>query len=190
MNFPLGKWLLLGFVICSLGEPACAGRWLTLTNCRYLPNAANDGDSFHVRAEGREYIFRLYFVDTPETDDGIPERVKEQAKYSPHRSSTLQVRTRGRTLHKAKAHAVHCPHLQAGCPRPEPAASLFRLRPDGGRGPRRDVGRQRAGARLWSSVGGAAYEHSGNGVAQAGEIGAGGEAKPARWIAGHRRRSP
>lgn len=50
-------------------------------NCRYLPNAANDGDSFHVRAGGREYIFRLYFVDTPETDNRIPERVEEQAKY-------------------------------------------------------------------------------------------------------------
>jgi DNA uptake protein ComE-like DNA-binding protein len=80
-NSTLGKWLLLGFAICSLGGTACAGRWLTFTNCRYLPNAANDGDSFHVRAGGREYIFRLYFVDTPETDTSIPKRVEEQAKY-------------------------------------------------------------------------------------------------------------
>ena len=77
----LGPWLLLGIAVCSLGEPACAGQWLTFTNCRYLPNAANDGDSFHVRAGGREYIFRLYFVDTPETDASIPKRVEEQAKY-------------------------------------------------------------------------------------------------------------
>ncbi len=80
-NSILGKWLLLGFTICSLGETACAGQWLTFTNCRYLPNAANDGDSFHVRAGGREYIFRLYFVDAPETDTSIPKRVEEQAKY-------------------------------------------------------------------------------------------------------------
>ena len=46
-----------------------------------MPNAANDGDSFHVRANGKEYIFRLYFVDTPETDTSIAGRVAEQAKY-------------------------------------------------------------------------------------------------------------
>ena len=55
--------------------------WITYEGCRYLPNAANDGDSFHVRAAGREYIFRLYFVDTPETDMRIRSRVAEQAKY-------------------------------------------------------------------------------------------------------------
>jgi DNA uptake protein ComE-like DNA-binding protein len=80
-NSTPGKWLLLSLAICSLGETACAGQWLTFTNCRYLPNAANDGDSFHVRADGREYIFRLYFVDAPETDVRILGRVKEQAKY-------------------------------------------------------------------------------------------------------------
>ncbi|MGH8094920.1 MAG: helix-hairpin-helix domain-containing protein [Chthoniobacterales bacterium] len=80
-KFVLSKWLLTGIVVCSLGGSARAGRWVTLTNCRYLPNAANDGDSFHVRAEGREYIFRLYFVDAPETDNSIPRRVEEQAKY-------------------------------------------------------------------------------------------------------------
>ncbi len=56
-------------------------RWVTLADCRYLPNPANDGDSFHVRAGGKEYIFRLYFVDSPETDVSLPERVAEQAKY-------------------------------------------------------------------------------------------------------------
>ena len=80
-NSTLGTWLLLGFAICSFGEIACGGQWLTFTNCRYLPNAANDGDSFHVGAGGREYIFRLYFVDAPETDARIPKRVEDQAKY-------------------------------------------------------------------------------------------------------------
>jgi DNA uptake protein ComE-like DNA-binding protein len=56
-------------------------RWVTLKECRYLPNPANDGDSFHARAGGREYIFRLYFVDSPETDASLPGRVAEQAKY-------------------------------------------------------------------------------------------------------------
>jgi len=74
--------MLLVFGVFLLASHALAGsRWITLTDCRYLPNPANDGDSFHVRAGGREYIFRLYFVDSPETDASLPERVGEQAKY-------------------------------------------------------------------------------------------------------------
>ena len=46
-----------------------------------MPNAANDGDSFHVHANGEEYIFRLYYVDTPETDLSFKDRVQEQADY-------------------------------------------------------------------------------------------------------------
>ena len=61
--------------------PPGAGQWVTFKNCRYLPNPANDGDSFHVQAAGKEYIFRLYFVDAPETDSSVPKRVAEQAKY-------------------------------------------------------------------------------------------------------------
>jgi len=40
-----------------------------------------DGDSFHVMHQGREYIFRLYFVDSPESDPTIVERIKDQAAY-------------------------------------------------------------------------------------------------------------
>lgn len=55
--------------------------WTVFTNCTLLANAANDGDSFHVQAAGREYIFRLYFVDCPETDMQVPARVQKQADY-------------------------------------------------------------------------------------------------------------
>jgi len=50
-------------------------------NCRLIANPANDGDSFHVRVGSKEYLFRLYFVDTPETDEMTPKRVVDQAKY-------------------------------------------------------------------------------------------------------------
>jgi competence protein ComEA len=67
-------------------------QWQTFRHCSYIPNPANDGDSFHVRANGREYIFRLYFVDTPETDLSVPERVSEQAGYfGTTVSQTLQI---------------------------------------------------------------------------------------------------
>ena len=67
-------------------------RWVTLKDCRYLPNPANDGDSFHVQADGKEYIFRLYFVDSPETDARLPGRVAVQAKYfAASAPQTLQI---------------------------------------------------------------------------------------------------
>ena len=52
-----------------------------LKDCRLIPNPANDGDSFHVSAGEKEYLFRLYLVDAPETDEMIPRRLIDQAKY-------------------------------------------------------------------------------------------------------------
>lgn len=55
--------------------------WVVLENCRLIENPANDGDSFHVSAGEKEYLFRLYLVDAPETDEMTPRRLIEQAKY-------------------------------------------------------------------------------------------------------------
>src|SRR5438132_766956 len=55
--------------------------WIVLNNCRLITNPANDGDSFHVSVGPNEYLFRLYFVDAPETDEMIPRRLVDQAKY-------------------------------------------------------------------------------------------------------------
>jgi DNA uptake protein ComE-like DNA-binding protein len=55
--------------------------WITLDNCQLIPNEANDGDSFHVRANDTEYLVRLYFVDAPETTSVGPARLIEQAQY-------------------------------------------------------------------------------------------------------------
>jgi endonuclease YncB( thermonuclease family) len=49
-----------------------------------IPKASNDGDSFHVKAgniKSKTYLFRLYFVDTPESEKSLPERLQEQADY-------------------------------------------------------------------------------------------------------------
>lgn len=54
--------------------------WVDFEGCRLAPNEANDGDSFHVLHKDREYVFRLYFVDSPETSEMIPSRVVEQTK--------------------------------------------------------------------------------------------------------------
>lgn len=58
-----------------------SGGWEVLEGCTLVPGAALDGDSFHVRHEDREYIFRLYFVDAPETDSRLSQRMMDQAAY-------------------------------------------------------------------------------------------------------------
>ncbi len=55
--------------------------WTVLEGCRLLKSGGNDGDSFHVMHDGKEYIFRLYYVDTPETSMSYPDRVRDQARY-------------------------------------------------------------------------------------------------------------
>src|SRR5207244_5214624 len=68
------------FLLATAGLRA-QGEWTKLEHCQLIPNPANDGDSFHVRANAKEYIFRLYFVDAPETDAENPARLVDQAKY-------------------------------------------------------------------------------------------------------------
>ena len=46
-----------------------------------IQNPFNDGDSFHVSHGDRHYLFRLCYVDAPETENSLPERVSEQAAY-------------------------------------------------------------------------------------------------------------
>jgi endonuclease YncB( thermonuclease family) len=69
-------------LIAVLSSTALANDWETISNCRLMENESNDGDSFHVKADGEERIFRLYFVDAPESEDGgrVAERIKEQAE--------------------------------------------------------------------------------------------------------------
>ena len=63
------------------GAPGPPGKWVTLKKCLFQANAFNDGDSFHVRYDGQEFVFRLYFVDAPEVDDSFQERNREQSRH-------------------------------------------------------------------------------------------------------------
>lgn len=57
--------------------------WTRLDNCRLVPHPANDGDSFTISTGGNEWVFRLYFADTPETRQRSqgPDRIADQARY-------------------------------------------------------------------------------------------------------------
>jgi DNA uptake protein ComE-like DNA-binding protein len=68
------------FLLATAGVSG-QGKWIRLEHCHLVPHPANDGDSIHVRANEKEYIFRLYLVDAPEIDAADPARLIEQAKY-------------------------------------------------------------------------------------------------------------
>ena len=85
MNLAI-RWPVRGALIAillgtAISDVAGHGKWVTMEDCILVPNASNDGDSFHVRVKRKEYIFRLYFVDSPETDATLADRLDEQAKY-------------------------------------------------------------------------------------------------------------
>ena len=75
--------MLALFALCwaTLGTAGAASPWETLAGCSLVPSRYNDGDSFHVRHGDKEYIFRLYFVDTPEEDNSFPQRIRDQGEH-------------------------------------------------------------------------------------------------------------
>jgi len=87
----LRHWTAVGVVLLWGGISAVAQvrregdksepKWEALSGCRLVTNTIVDGDSFHVLHQGREYIFRLYFVDSPESDATLKDRIKDQAEY-------------------------------------------------------------------------------------------------------------
>ena len=93
----LAVHFVAGALVVALAVPAVAAKkWRVYTDCvlrmgekgnenKY--EEANDGDSFHVTigslksADASHKLFRLYFVDTPESDSSLPERLEDQRKY-------------------------------------------------------------------------------------------------------------
>ena len=66
---------------CSFSWAADRKAWVRLTECQYVEQAYNDGDSFHVQCGEQELVVRLYFVDAPEATLRYPERTREQSEY-------------------------------------------------------------------------------------------------------------
>ncbi|MCU0896930.1 MAG: thermonuclease family protein [Burkholderiales bacterium] len=77
----LAALLLVVAPVRLAAAEVASGTWVRLTDCRYVDAEGNDGDSFHVRCGVGDFIVRLYFVDTPETDLRYPERVREQSRH-------------------------------------------------------------------------------------------------------------
>jgi len=79
----IGLMLVLSFGAIASRAQQVPGtnQWEILENCQLVTNAVVDGDSFHILHDGREYIFRLYFVDAPEKESSLKERIQDQAAY-------------------------------------------------------------------------------------------------------------
>ena len=56
-------------------------KWEMLANCQYVAHNDNDGDSFHVHCDAKDFSLRLYFVDAPETNLTFSQRTLEQSEY-------------------------------------------------------------------------------------------------------------
>ncbi|MDY0149969.1 MAG: tetratricopeptide repeat protein [Kiritimatiellia bacterium] len=79
----IGYWILI-FLFAALGTalPAAAvsGRWEKLEDA-VLGDGYMDGDSFHIRHDGKNHVIRLYYVDTPESNKQFEDRNADQAAY-------------------------------------------------------------------------------------------------------------
>jgi endonuclease YncB( thermonuclease family) len=76
------RFILPAIIVFAVVGQAYAGaqkEWVTLTECKYVENKDNDGDSFHVRTGDKEFTARFYFVDTPETSLHYGDRVRDQS---------------------------------------------------------------------------------------------------------------
>src|SRR5215213_2454610 len=69
---------VLGVSAVDVSARDASKDWVVLENCRLIANPANDGDSFHVSAGEKEYIFRLHLIDALETEAMEPRRLIEQ----------------------------------------------------------------------------------------------------------------
>ena len=76
MRFLIAIFLFVTSTIVPAGEV-----WETLSACRLAKEDYMDGDSFHVECGGKNYQFRLYFVDCPETDNRFPDRIRDQSQH-------------------------------------------------------------------------------------------------------------
>ena len=72
----------LALLCAAVVSAFASGEWEELSGCRLIENEANDGDGFHVDVDGEERIFRLYFVDSPESEAGgrVASRISDQAE--------------------------------------------------------------------------------------------------------------
>ncbi len=100
--FPFGTW--------AAEEHPKVKSWLKFERCRLVVTEYGDGDSFRVKlADGDEQVFRLAWVDCPESDSRIPTRNEEQAAH--FGVSTHDIPAAGKEAKKASASLLAKPFI-------------------------------------------------------------------------------
>lgn len=80
LRFSFNMWLLIiSLTATASNRPGTA--WEVFNGCRLIEAGSNDGDSFKVKHQDKEFIIRLYYIDCPETYDTYVDRLKDQARY-------------------------------------------------------------------------------------------------------------
>ena len=74
------KAVSLAALLLAACAATASAEWAKLEKVSLRSDPSNDGDSFHVACNGKAYYFRLYFVDCPETQDRLKDRILEQAQ--------------------------------------------------------------------------------------------------------------
>ena len=74
-------WPILLVLLVAAVDSRAERKWREKEGCTLIDNPANDGDSFHVKWHTQQYLFRLLFVDTCESEGSLPDRIAEQAAY-------------------------------------------------------------------------------------------------------------
>ena len=74
------KTVFLAALLLAAFAATASAEWVKLEKVTYRSDPSNDGDSFHVACNGKAYYFRLYFVDCPETQTRLQDRIAEQAQ--------------------------------------------------------------------------------------------------------------
>ena len=83
-------WMAPILLLAALAAPpsaSAAKKWRDYPDCVLRESGGNDGDSFHVTctslksSTARHKLIRLYFVDTPESEGSLPERLEVQREY-------------------------------------------------------------------------------------------------------------
>lgn len=69
------------FILITFPLLLSARGWTELEGVVYEVEKYSDGDSFRAKRNRSDYVFRLYYVDAPESDERFPDRNQEQADY-------------------------------------------------------------------------------------------------------------
>ena len=71
------KAVSLAALLLAACAATASAEWVKLEKATFRSDPSNDGDSFHAACNGKSYYFRLYFVDCPETQERLKDRILE-----------------------------------------------------------------------------------------------------------------